>query len=187
MAEKVSKKAAKKAAKKAPHKEKEHEAGKHLRRAYEHMGRLEALQPSLPKTVLAQIAALTEFGRRSLNGGDAKSSADLLRACEHIAFAALAPNGKASVSDELRDAVTAQYEKLREKAVDHWDERAEEDTDAEIVAAYDRTFAAAETAYMKAAFRKALELMRATEALTHVHASATKALPDGEPKQKRLK
>lgn len=190
------KKAPKKAPHEKPHKEKDHDAGKHLRRAYEHMGRLEALRPVLPKTTLAQVAALTESGRRGLSGSldarEAKNSAELLRACEHLAFGALASDKKAIVSDELRDALTAQYEKLREKALDRRDEHQEDGLDAEsmdagIVAAYDRIFESAEVAHTKTALRKALELMRAAEALTHVHVGEALALEDGPSKPKRLK
>lgn len=179
------KKAPKKAAKKSAPKDRHHEHHKDLRRAYEHLGRLEALRPSLPKTVLTQIVTLTEFSRGSLAQGDAESAAELLRACEHIAFAALAPSAKDDASGELRDALGQHYEKLREKALDRWEEREQADAD-EIKDAYEWSFDAAESAHAKSALRKALEHMRAAEALTHVRSVITLRLSQGAT-VKRLK
>ncbi len=75
------KKVAKKAAKKAAKKSAKHHAGHDLRRVYEHLGRLEVLQGGLPGTVVANINALTQMARTSLQAGDTKSAADLLRGC----------------------------------------------------------------------------------------------------------
>ena len=185
--EKAAKKAPKKSAKKAPKHDKKHHGGKNVRRAYEHMGRLEALQSGLSSPVVAQIHTLSEMARRSLQKGDSKSSADLLRAGEHLAFAFLSPSAKESVSDELRSAITAQYEHLLEKAAEHWDEHDEEPA-ALITAIYEKSLAAAEAAFDKGAYRKALELVRAAEALSHVE---TEGVPtpdnDSKPSKKKLK
>lgn len=184
---KAAKKAPKKAAKKAPKHDKKHHEGKDVRRAYEHMGRLEALQSGLSSPVVAQIHTLSEMARRSLQKGDSKSSADLLRAGEHLAFASLSASTKESVSDELRSALTAQYEHLLEKAAEHWDEH-EEEPAAAITTLYEKSLADAESAFGKGAYRKALELVRAAEALSHVETDGSPALDVGsKPSKKKLK
>jgi hypothetical protein len=185
-AKKAAKKSAKKAPKKAPGKHHEHHGGKDIRRAYEHLGRLEALERSLPATVLAQIATLTEFSRHTLQAGDARSSAELLRACEHIAFGALASNVRESVNEELSDAIGKHYEKLREEAIDTWDDHGE-DSASSIRDAFEWAFSMADSAYEKNSFRRALEMIRAAAALAEVRSDAMPQLPSTEKKPKRLK
>jgi hypothetical protein len=185
-AKKAAKKSAKKAAKKSHGKHHEHHAAKDLRRAYEHLGRLEALESSLPPDVLAQIATLTEFSRQTLQNGDARNSAELLRACEHIAFSALATNSRDSVNDELRDAIGKHYEKLREEAIDLWDEHGEKAA-ANIRDAFEWAFSTADTAYEKNKYRRALEMIRAAVALAHVHGDSLSLPPAADTKPKRLK
>jgi len=60
---KAAKKSAKKAAKKAAKKSAKHHGGSELRRAYEHLGRLEVLQGGLPGPVITEINALTAMAR----------------------------------------------------------------------------------------------------------------------------
>lgn len=175
------KKAPKKAAKKGlgPH---HHEGSKDLRRAYEHLGRIEAIEPSLPESVRSQIAALTGLSQRSLNAGDARSSAELLRACEHIAFGSLAPAGKEPVSPALREAIERHYEKLREEAIDAH----EEHDPSSVRDAFEWAFSMADNAYAKGSFRRALEMIRAAAALAHVHGDHVPDLPS-PGKTKHLK
>ncbi len=180
------KKAAKHAAKKAPkHHDKKHHAGKDTRRAYEHLGRVTSLQPSLPKTAMTQIQTLTELARLRLNAGDSKSAAELLRACEHLAFGTLAGTAKESVADDLFAAITEQFEKSLEKAAEHWDDH-EQEPAAEITTIYEKTYAAAEAAYDKGAYRRALELARAAESIAHVGGEEPLQLEEGK-KTKKLK
>lgn len=86
---KAHKKAAKKAPKKGPKHHEEH-GGRDLRRAYEHLGRLHALQGLLASEVAGQVKGLTGLAESRLQADDAKSAADLLRAGEHLAFGSLA-------------------------------------------------------------------------------------------------
>jgi hypothetical protein len=185
-AKKAAKKSAKKAAKKAPGKHHEHHTGKDLRRAYEHLGRLEALESLLPSAVLAQIATLTEVSRHTLQAGDARSSAELLRACEHIAFGALAANSGESVNEELSDAIGKHFEKLREDAIDTWDEHGEDST-PNIRDAFEWAFSMADTAHQKRNFRRAMEMIRAANALAQVRGDAMPELLSTEKTKKRLK
>lgn len=185
-AKKAAKKSAKKAAKKSPGKHHEPHSGKDLRRAYEHLGRLEALESSLPAAVLAQIATLTEFSRHTLQSGDAHSSAELLRACEHISFGALAGSSGESISSELRDAIGEHYEKLREDAIDAWDKHGE-DSAAGIRDAFEWAFSMADTAYGKNSYRRALEMIRAAAALAQVRGDVVPQLAETEKHPKRLR
>ncbi len=182
-AKKVVKKSAKKAIKKAAKKNAKHQASHDLRRAYEHLGRLEVLQGGLPGAVVADINALTQMARTSLQAGDTKNAADLLRGCEHLAFAALATGSREmQIGDDLQEAIDGEYEHLVERAVEHWDEQDEEPNDA-FAAIYEKTFDAAEAAYNKGAFRRALELARGAEALSHVHGIAVDRLGSGSTRR----
>jgi hypothetical protein len=181
------KKAAKHAAKKAPkHHDKKHHAGKDTRRAYEHLGRVTSLQVCLPKAAMAQIHTLTELARVRLSGGDSKSAAELLRACEHLGFGALAGMTKESVAEDLRAAIAEQFEKSLEKAAEHWDDH-EQEPSAEITAIYETTYAAAEGAYDKGVYRRALELARAAESIAHVGGEELLKLDEEKKKPKKLK
>jgi len=180
------KKAAKKSVKKSAKKSAKHHAGHDLRRAYEHLGRLEVLQGGLPATVVTDINALTQMARTSLHAGDTKSAADLLRGSEHLAFAALAGTSRETqIGQDLQDAIDIEYEHLIERAAEHWDEQDQEPA-AGLASIYEKTFAAAEAAYNRGAFRRALEFARGTEALSHVRSSGNDRLDDGGPRR-RLK
>jgi hypothetical protein len=115
---KAAKKAPKKAAKKgAKHHHDKRHAGKDLRRAYEHLGRVQALESIVPATVSTQIATLTALAQKSLHASEQKSAADLLRAAEHLAFGSLASPAKATrLGDALEEAINAEYEHLMDKA-----------------------------------------------------------------------
>lgn len=179
-AKKAVKKMAKKAAKKAAKKGGKHSPSGELRRAYEHLGRLEVLQDALPEATVTPINALTAMARGSLQLGDTRSAADLLRACEHLAFGALASvRRETQIGDDLQAAIDEEYEHLIERAAEHWDEQ-EEEPSAALASIYETTFAAAETAYAKGAFRRALELARGTEAMSHVRLQTGQLEAGGE-------
>jgi len=182
------KKAPKKAAKKSPkHHDKNHE-GKDLRRAYEHLGRLQAIESLVPATVSAQIGAMTKLAQSSINAGEQKSAADLLRAGEHLAFGSLASASKATkLGEELEAAINAEYEHLMDKAAEHWERHGDERPDG-VEELYDTMLEAASDAYGKSAYRRALEFARGAEALAHVHKGEPMRLEDGgATKRKKLK
>lgn len=121
-AKKAAKEAAKKAA--AKHADLGHHERKDLRRAYEHLGRVEALQPGVEGEFSKNIHTLVALAEKELGQGNRKNAADLLRAAEHFSFAALA-NTEAKpgrISQELTDVVTEEVEHLTRKANDHWGE-----------------------------------------------------------------
>lgn len=161
------KKAAKKAAKKhAPHYEAHHH-GKDLRRAYEHLGRVEILrrcQPSLTGGPLQTLAALAQ---RELAAGHLKDAADLLRGAEHLIFAALAEDAVKSPkpSPQLAEAIEEQFHELTARADEHW-ERAEAHA-GELALIYGNCRESAARAYDNGRFHQALEFARAAESLAH--------------------
>ena len=181
------KKAAKKAPKKhAKHHEMDRHEGKDLRRAYEHLGRLSALEKHLAAGVVTQIRVLTDLAQASLLSGEKKTAAELLRAGEHLAFASIASPAKATrLSEELEAVVRAEYEHLVEKAGDRW-EKHEDERPAAVEGVYESMISAADGAFAKGAYRKALEFARGAEALSHVRGEKKAALRDGS-EVKRLK
>jgi hypothetical protein len=185
-----AKKAAKKSAKKsAAEHGKPHHEGKDVCRAYEHLGRLSALETHLSSSVTAQIDELTNLAQKSLLQGEQKSAADLLRAGEHLAFGSLASQAKASrLSEELSSAINAEYEHLVDKAEEHWEKHAD-NRPAEIEALYESMVESANTAFHKSAYRRALEFARGAEALAHVHGGGVPLLEESasRKKDKRLR
>jgi hypothetical protein len=185
-AKKVAKKASKKVAKKAGKKHAGHHMSEDLRRAYEHLGRIDALEGGLSVAMAAQTGALTESARTALQQGDAGSAADLLRSCEHLAFGSLASTGKESrVGEDLQEAIDRKYEHLIERAAEHWDQHETEPAGA-LAQAYEGAFKAAEAAYEKGAFRRALEFARAADALSHVQAINLQLSAGGKSSRRSL-
>ena len=187
------KKAAKAVQKHEPdHKQPKHKAKKHdvvepkhkqlkdLRRAYEHLGRAEALLSLLPPAVKTDVTTLIKLGQACLNDGHVKDTAHLLRASEHLAFASAvkAANRKNSVAAAVKHALEDEFAHLARKAAEHWDggdERHQEVTDL-----YERTLQAAKLAFAKETYRPAMELIRAAEALAHVEKHGPDKLAPGE-------
>lgn len=161
------------AGRKHPHSDKKHKGKKHredkdLRRAYEHLGRLSALEKNLTARSAAQIKVLTNLAQKSLFGEDPKSAADLLRAAEHLAFGSLAQTSRATrISEALEDSINAELTHLAEKAAEHW-KKHQNERPAEISDLYDSMLSIAETSRVKGAYRRALEFARGAEALAHV-------------------
>jgi len=167
------KKAAKKHA--GPHDEKKHQA-KDLRRAYEHLGRVQTLQRLL-KDGGEDVALLVALAQEESAGGKAKDVADLLRAAEHLGFAALADaqESAARLSESVEAALKEEFDHLLEKADEHW---VPEEAHAAIASIYRGARRGAEQAVKHGSWRKAMELMRCAEALGHVHLRA----PEGAKK-----
>jgi hypothetical protein len=177
---KAAKKAAKKVAKKAAkHADPKHRESKDLRRAYEHLGRIESLQRMLPETEMADAGALVALAQRQLNEGEAANAADLLRAAEHLSFAALAAGNanQAEVSNGVQQAIAEEFDHLAGKAEEHWSGAASRH--AEVASLYKRSLKAAKAAFDRAAYRQALEGMRAAEALSHVEKRGPQRLSAG--------
>ena len=186
-AKKAAKKSAKKAAKKSPGHHGKHHEGKDLRRAYEHLGRLSVLEPGLVAAVVGQLKQLTDMAQVMLIAGEQKSAADLLRAGEHLAFGTMASSAKASgLGEELEAAINAEYEHLVDKADEHWTKH-EDERPAGIEAIYESMAVAAQAAFHKGAYRRALEFVRGAEALAHVRGDVGPTLGESGQKTMTLK
>jgi hypothetical protein len=180
-AKKAAKKSAKKAAKKAAH----HHPSHDLRRAYEHLGRIETLESALNPAAANSVSTLAALAQQELASGHGKSSADLLRAAEHLSFAALAPEGADTrVSPDLKAAIAAEYDHLLRRAADHWSEPAPRHP--AVASLYPATLKQAQTAFKSAAYRQALELARAAEALAHITRQGPAKLPAPQRATQRL-
>lgn len=160
----------------APHHD-DKPGGKHLRRVYEHLGRVEALQS------LANVEAVSSLVRMSQSGVDrdeARSAADLLRAAEHLSFAAAAARSGAgpALSPDLEKAVRREFRKLLEAAEDH--DLTPDTTLGELLR---QTVTDARSSFDTGNFRQALELARAAEALAEIDQKI--ALRLDQPQSKR--
>lgn len=164
-AKKVAKKVAKKAAK---HADLKHKEAKDLRRAYEHLGRVESLQRTGLATAQADAATLVALAQQQLKDGDAKNAADLLRAAEHLSFAALAAEHakQTKVSGVVQDALEQEYHHLTDKAAEHWGHAAKRHR--AVAALYKSSLQSSKRALERGAYREAMEFVRAAEALAHV-------------------
>ena len=163
----------KKAAKKAPAKSAlKHDEGKDLRRVHEHQGRVLALHTAVGKHG-ADVKTLTELAERELEGSHFKDAADLFRVAEHLSFGMIASEkADADISEALKKSLTEEFENKRGQAAEHWRES------ATLSALYEKTLDRAQSAFDNGAYRRALELVRAAEALAHVHLHEGEATED---------
>jgi hypothetical protein len=154
----------KKAAKK--HTPKDGHPSKDLRRAYEHLGRVEVLQRAAGPPG-GKVEKLVRLAQEESSEGDPRNVADLLRAAEHLSFAALVDKSDkgGSISGLLEAAVTEEFEHLRGRAEEHWDQ---EDADPALAEIYQDAMRQAGRAANKGRHREAMELARAAEAIAHV-------------------
>jgi hypothetical protein len=161
---KAAKKIATKGAVKVPR------SSRDLRRAYEHLGRIEILEGALVGSPYVDVSSLANLAEQQLASGHAKKAAGLLRAAEHLCFAALAPHQSSiaspRVSAELKAAIAGEIDHLQQRAEDHWAEA--EDDSSILEELYSRTREQARMAFARGVYRPALELARAAEALAHV-------------------
>jgi hypothetical protein len=164
-AKKVAKKVAKKAAK---HADPKHKEAKDLRRAYEHLGRIESLQRAGFATAETDVATLVSLAQQQLKDGHANNAADLLRAAEHLSFASLAAEHtkQTKVSGLVKDVLEEEYHHLTDKAAEHWGSTKQRHT--AVASLYKRSLQSSEQALKRGAYREALELVRAAESLAHV-------------------
>lgn len=158
------------------------DAEKDLRRAYEHLGRVEILHRTLDRTMNQQatetIAVLTDLAQHELAAGHRKDAADLLRAAEHLCFGGLhSAEAERESTPRLVDAVTREFHQKLGKAEEHWSKQRAHDEAIETV--YLATADRAQQAFDQGAFRKSLELARAADALAHVTLHRSKQLGSG--------
>jgi hypothetical protein len=145
-----------------------------LRLAYELQGRIEILEGALSGSPFCDVSALTALAEQEVAASRLHDAAELLRAAEHLSFAALAPYAAGCpihISAELKAAVTAEFNHITRCAELHW---SESEAEAEVEATFRNGVVApiyagaleeAHRALARGAYRAALELARAAEAL----------------------
>jgi hypothetical protein len=170
------KKAAKKAAKHHPG----HRQTGDLRRAYEHMNRVEILQRSLKPSDAKVVTTLATLAREQLEAGNNQQAANLLRGAEHLSIAAHTDqvSKKIQLSDELVQSITEHFNELTGRAEEHWLEHQEKS--GVITAIYKSSCKNSTAAFKHGAYHQALEFARATEALAHVSPHGAHKLKRGE-------
>ncbi len=170
-----AKKAAKKAAKHVHH---EDNGTKDIRRAYEHLGRVQILHGSLDKQAIKDIATLTMLAEQQLAGERMKDAADLLRAAEHLSFGALnSSKAEKRIDPKLEEEIGKEFHHKLEKAEEHWTEKS--DHHAAVQDIYTSVTERALKAFQNGAYRRALELARGAEALAHASLYDAKELGSG--------
>ncbi|HEY5056375.1 MAG TPA: hypothetical protein VII58_09455 [Acidobacteriaceae bacterium] len=141
-----------------------------LRRAYEHLARIDILEGALYGPAFCDVSTLAAQALTELNAGRYREAADLLCAAEHISFAVQAPHGYASgirMSDELRNALRVEFDALVQRAdLFRLDPNSPRHGVVPEVCA--RTLQMANEAYTGELFSRALELARAAELLAEV-------------------
>ena len=164
-AKKSAKKAAKKSAVKKSAAKKSANPDKDTRRAYEHLGRVQALA-SIAGADCEGAKTLAGYAEQALRAGVARDAAELLRAAEHHLFGSLALTQSAddSLSAGLLQSVRDEYEHQVDKAEEHGSAA---DAPPAVRAIYQRMLKDADAAMKSSRFRAALELARGAEALTH--------------------
>ena len=95
-------------------------------RAYEQFGRIDILEGGLAGSPFVDVNVLANLAQQQLDSGHAENAANLLRAAEHLSFAALAPKDSARLTShipgELKAAVAAELDRLSHAARDLWSE-----------------------------------------------------------------
>ena len=140
-----------------------------LRRAYEHLGRIDILEGALAGSPFRDVSTLAALAEQSLSEDRARDAADLLLAAEHISFAALAPHQTADtarLAPDLKAAIVAEFHGLLQRAEDHWPE--DDSAQPAIAALYASLRDQARSAFTDGSYRPALELARAAETLAQI-------------------
>ena len=150
-------------------------------RAYEQLGRIDILEGGLAGPSFVDVSVLANLAQQQLDSGPAGNAAILLRAAEHISFAALAPRRSAEltkrISEELKSAVASELRRLTQAAEKLWSETEDAANRAVIKKIFTGALEQARVAFTCGAFRPALELARAAEELAHLTAGLPATLP----------
>ena len=149
-----------------PHSEKHHEE-KDLRRAYEHLGRVEILQQFLQPASAHEVGVLVALAQQEIQNGHQRQASELLRASEHLCFAALGIEEakKAPLTKYLERVISEEFEHLTHKAEERWEHG---DRHEGLAAIYKFSLQTAKTALRHCEYHRALELARAADALAGV-------------------
>jgi hypothetical protein len=157
-------------------------AGGHARKAFEHLGRVQCLA-ALPSAERECLPTLLSAADAAFQSHHYSKSAHLLRAAEHLLFAAVVDTNPQQLSRLLVKELQEEFDQLLERAAQHG--HAEGSPQA-IQRIYTRMREDAVNAMRRHDYRKALELGRGAEALTHVNA-IDRVLPGPTDERRRLK
>src|SRR6202012_5105768 len=92
--------------------------GRDARRAFEHLGRVQAMANSL-SVGHSPLATLVSAADAAFQSGKFEESAHLLRAAEHLLFAAIVNTSQGKTPPLLLQAIEEEFEHLNERAADH--------------------------------------------------------------------
>lgn len=177
-----AKKAAKKSAKKAAAQHDPRKAAKDARRTFEHLGRVQAIS-GLTSSEDESLNLLTKTADIAYKAQQYKESADLLRAAEHLSFAALHVEATETVAAALKVVIKEEFEHLIERSVEH---SSHHEIPKVLQVLLTRMSKDAKAAMRRGSYRSALEFARGAEALSHVHHLDLDLLP-APAAQKQLK
>jgi hypothetical protein len=159
-------------------------------RAYEHFGRIDILEGGLAGSPFVDVNVLANLAQQQLDCGNAENAANLLRAAEHLSFAALAPTDSARLTAripiELKGAVADELDRLIRRAEELWMESEDNAGRAVIANIFASAIKDARLAFDRGAYRPALQLARAAEALAHVSRGLPTTLPGDRELTRRI-
>jgi hypothetical protein len=148
---------------------------------FEQFGRIDSLEGGLSGLPFVNVSLLADLAQQQLDSGHPGNASALLRAAEHLCFAALAPKNSAqltaNIPRKLKAAVTAEMNRLTNSAQQLWAATANTVNRAVIEALYAAALADARLAFECGAYRPALQLARAAEALARVAEGLPATLP----------
>jgi hypothetical protein len=161
-----------------------------VRRAYEHFGRIEILEGGLAGSSFVDVSTLANLAQQQLDSGHPENAANLLRAAEHLSFAALAPKNSSDLSNrippELKAAVANELERLTHTAEDRWADTEQAANRVVIKNIFTEALDRARQAFTRGAYRPALQLARAAEALSQIAGGLPATLPGDRELTRRL-
>jgi hypothetical protein len=152
-------------------------------RTYEQFGRIAILEGGLAGLPFVDVNVLANLAQQQLDSGYTENAANLLRAAEHLSFAALAPTHfTPHIPAELKAAAAGELDRLTALAQQRWSE-SEDAVNREIIESiFESAILEARVAFDRCAYRRSLQLARAAEALSHV----TDGLPTTLPSERAL-
>ncbi len=156
-------------------------ASRHPLNAFEQFGRIDILEGGLAGSPFVNVSVLANLARQQLESGHADNAANLLYAAEHLSFAALAPKDSAQLTaqipHELKAAVASELDRITHAAEQLWSKSASTTNRAVIEKIYTTALDDARPAFDRGAYRPALHLARAAEALARITDGLPATLP----------
>jgi hypothetical protein len=167
-----------------------HDPASEVLSAYEQLGRIDILEGGLAGSPFVDVNLLANLAQQQLDSGNAGNAAILLRAAEHISFAALEPRKSAELTaripEELKAAVASELGRITQGARQLWSETEDAAGRGVIEKIFTGVLEQAGAALTCGAYRPALQLARAAEELAHVAQGLPATLPGDRELRHRL-